>query len=172
MPLLSVFLLFSSIAVNTCLHYSSPDVSGRDDATTTVSLEGTWVLKSASWCGRLLPLTEDEKRRWIWTFSGQHFKHRLPEDGDDAKGTYSIAVAKSAHHLDLRYTKDEELGVRKCLFVLDGKTLKVAYSIPFKPGTPEQELAEAKKMFATRPKSFESGPDDSTLVLIFELQKK
>ena len=172
MLLLSVFVLFSGVTAVAYLHDSSPDVSGRDDATTTVSLEGIWVLKSASCCGRTLPLTDDEKRGWIWTFSGQRFKHKVLGRVGDDEGTYGIAAEKSQHHLDLSYTKDDGLGVRKCLFERDGKTLKVAYSLPLRPGTPEQEMAEAKRMFATRPKSLESGRGDSTLVLIFELQKK
>jgi hypothetical protein len=58
------------------------------------------------------------------------------------------------------------------LYVLHGDELKIAYSLWFAPGTPEDELKQAKKMRATRPKSLVAHREDLALILTLKRQKK
>jgi len=136
-------------------------------------MDGDWVVTSASWCGRSLPFTAAEKLRMRLVFKGKSFKDKLGRGQDGStEGTYELDRTKSPTHLDLNYTKGEVLAIRKCLFMMEGSKIKIAFSIPFAPGTPEQELKRAKEMFATRPNSFDSAQGESTLVLVLERRKK
>jgi uncharacterized protein (TIGR03067 family) len=164
----SVFLLMLLLLTSASSH-ANCECSGQANG----QLDGEWVVKSVSWCGRLLPLSEKEKMAMRLTFSKKKFKHALGKpDSPAEEGTFQVNLDKSPKHLDLHYTKGELLAIRKCIFEQEGDELKVAYSMPFLPGTPEQELQRAKEMFAKRPKSFDSGPDDSTVVLVLKRHKK
>jgi uncharacterized protein (TIGR03067 family) len=135
-------------------------------------LEGTWVLAKATWCGRVQPFTEDEKKNIHLFFSAGKFKEQSGADIDE--GTYRLESSTSPKHLDLKYTTGNVLAIRRCIFEVEGDDIRIAYSLPFLPGTPEQEIEEAKKMFAKRPKSFDFDPkdlSDSTLVLVFRRAK-
>jgi uncharacterized protein (TIGR03067 family) len=114
---------------------------------------------------RELPLTKKDKEAMFLVLSNKKFQGFLGE------GTCKLDESKLPRRLDLIYTKGDVLGTRRCIFEIEGNKLKIAYSLPYLPGTPEQELERAKKMFATRPKSFVPGPEESTLVLIFERKK-
>ncbi len=136
-------------------------------------LDGTWVVASASWCGRDFPLTQKEKDSWVWTFAGKNFKYKRTGKGAIAEaGTYRIDQGKSPKHLDLTYTKGEVLATRQCIYALAGDELRVAFTMSFSPGTPEQEIERAKRTFAIRPKSFDPGPEDLTFILVLKRQKK
>ena len=172
LPLLCLWLFLADIAA-----FVSPAPPGtlahEGGQKQTTPLDGVWVGAPASWCNRPLPLTNAEKRAIRLTFSAKTFTWQLNgKDTSAEEGTYQVDLTKSPKHLDLAYTKGDVLAVRKCIFSLDGNELKIAYSLPYLPGTPEQELERAKKMFATRPGSFISGPHDSTLVLVFRRQRK
>jgi uncharacterized protein (TIGR03067 family) len=136
-------------------------------------LDGTWVVASTSWCGRDLPLTQKEKDSMTWTFAGKDFKYNRTGKGAITEaGTYRIDQGKSPKHLDLTYTKGEVLATRQCIYALAGDELKVGFTASFAPGTPEQEIEEAKRTFAIRPKSFDSRPEDLTFILVLKRRKK
>jgi uncharacterized protein (TIGR03067 family) len=147
------------------------DPAGKDKA----RLEGTWVIVSASWCGKPLPLpTKDEKTKSIvWSFTGERYKSFIggPEEAYE-EGTYRIDPGKAPKHLELMPTKGELLTTRKCLYALQGDELKIAFTVWFSPGTPEHEIAEGKKMRATRPKSLVPHREDLTVILTLKRQKK
>jgi uncharacterized protein (TIGR03067 family) len=138
----------------------------------TTRLDGVWVVESVSWCNRRLPFTKAEKRAKRLTFGARTFTDQLgSKDAAAEEGTYRVDLAKSPGHLDLAYTKGPLLAVRKCIFDLQGDELRIAFSLPYLPGTREQELERARKMFDTRPASFVSGPDDSTVVFVLRRQR-
>src|SRR5262245_43238371 len=147
------------------------DSAGKDAA----RLEGNWVIVSASWCGKPLPLpTKDKKTKsLVWSFTGERYKSFIggPEEAYE-EGTYRVDLGKTPKHLDLMPTKGELLTTRKCLYVLKGDELTIAFSLWFAPGTPEQEIAEGKRMRATRPKSVVPQREDLTVVLTLKRQRK
>jgi uncharacterized protein (TIGR03067 family) len=154
-----------------CVHSAQDaDPAGKDSA----HLEGTWVIVSATWCGKPLPLPVKgkETKSIAWSFAGKRYRAFIggPQEGYE-EGAYQIDPNKTPKHLDLMPTKGELLTARKCLYVLQGEELKIAFSLWFSPGTPEQELEQAKKMRATRPKSLVPQREDLTLILTLKRQK-
>jgi uncharacterized protein (TIGR03067 family) len=137
-------------------------------------LEGTWGAVSMSWCGRRLPLSDKDKKNERWTFAGNGFKHTANEEGTSiVEGTFAIDASQSPKHLDLKYITGELLATRRCIFAWEGHHLKIAYSVPYLPGTREQELENARKMFARRPGGFvPQDEDDSTLVIVLKRQRE
>jgi uncharacterized protein (TIGR03067 family) len=137
------------------------------------ALEGTWVIVSATWEGEPLSLACKEKKAkaLTWNFSGERFKSFIGWKAATEAGTYRVNPTRSPKHLDLMPTEGEVLTTRKCLYALEGDDLKIAFTLWFFPGTPEQELVAAKKMRATRPKSLDA-KQDLVVVLTLKRQKK
>jgi uncharacterized protein (TIGR03067 family) len=138
-------------------------------------IEGTWAIVSASWCGKPLPLPmkDKETKSIVWSFTGKRYKAFIggPKETYE-EGVFQVNPGKTPKHLDLMPKKGEVLTTRKGLYALQGDELKIAFSLWFAPGTPEQEIEEGKKMRATRPKSLLPHREDLTVVLTLKRQKK
>jgi len=136
-------------------------------------LEGIWIVTSHSWCGKEMPLKNDVESKMYFRFSGHTFQHKLGVDIDSTmEGTYRKVAYKSPKHLDLTYTKGNILATKRRIYSLEGDQLKIAFTLTFAPGTPEDELKEAKRIFAIRPKSFDSKPEELTFILVLHRQRK
>jgi uncharacterized protein (TIGR03067 family) len=134
-------------------------------------LEGTWVVTSVSWCGKVRALPGGGKPI-VWSFSGGKYKSWIGREAGPEEGTYRVDPSKSPRHLDLTPARGEVLTTQKCLYALNGDELKIAFTLWFAPGTPKEEIERARKMRATRPKSLETRPENLTLVLTLKRQKQ
>ncbi len=131
------------------------------------------MIVSATWGGEPLPLLGKGKKAkaLTWNFSGERFRSFIGRKAATEAGTFRVDPRRSPKQLDLMPTEGEVLTTRKCLYALEGDDLKIAFTLGFSPGTPEQELAAAKKMRATRPNSLDA-KQDLVLVLTLKRQKK
>lgn len=139
-------------------------------------LEGTWVVESATWgIESISDLVKARKNGTpiMWAFEENNFKAFVggPKDATE-EGTILLDPSKSPKHLDLIPPKGSERGPRKCLYSIDGDELKIAMSLWFAPGKPEDETEEGRKMLATRPKNLPPKREDLTLILVLKKQKK
>jgi uncharacterized protein (TIGR03067 family) len=139
-------------------------------------IEGIWIIESATWCGEPFPLFGKElkpTKKISWSFTGKKYKSFAggPEAAFE-EGTFRVDSGKSPKYLDLMPIKGELLTTRKCLYALEKDELKIAFSLWFAPGTPEDEIKEGKKMRATRPKSLAPNKEDLTIILTLKRLKK
>lgn len=138
-------------------------------------LEGTWVIESATAGDMKIEVMGKDKKdvkSFTWTFSGNSYKALVSDGVAHEEGTFNINADKSPKHLDLSPTKGEILTTQKCIYSLDDDELKIALTIWFAPGSPEDETNEAKKMRATRPNNFNKAKDNPALVFVLKRKKE
>jgi uncharacterized protein (TIGR03067 family) len=99
-----------------------------------VALEGTWNVESHDIRG--LPASKEflgQESQWVFTLDGISIKDK---DGIGAKGTFRLDPKKDPKHLDITLEPGLQPGLKanvpvkevlKCIYSLDGDTLKVCY---------------------------------------------
>lgn len=148
--------------------------SGDPAAKDRQTLAGTWVIESATWCGRPIPLSRKDGKSdepITWKFEGDEFNAWVGGT-EPENGSFRLDAGQSPKHLDLTPPKDSEIGPCKCLYALSEDKLTIAMSLWFAPGTPQDEAEQAAKMRATRPATLGGKRDDLILTLTFKRQKK
>jgi uncharacterized protein (TIGR03067 family) len=147
-----------------------------DDAKKDKSpLEGTWVIESATAGDMKIEVMGKDKKdvkSFAWTFAGKTYRALVSDGVAHEEGTFTIDVDKSPKHLDLTPTKGEILTTQKCIYSLDGEELKIALTVWFAPGSPEDEIKEAKKMRSTRPTNFNNAKDNPSVVFVLKRKKE
>ena len=137
-------------------------------------LEGTWVIESATVGDMKIEVMGKDKkdvRSFTWTFAGNTYKALVSDGVAHEEGTFTVDADKSRKHLDLTPTKGGIMTTQRCIYSLDGDELKIALTIWFAPGSPEDEIKEAKKMRAIRPTNFNNAKDNPALVFVLKRKK-
>jgi uncharacterized protein (TIGR03067 family) len=101
----------------------------KADKTDKDKLQGTWVATSIDFMGKTLPVPEGKELSF--TFDGDKLKIHDPDKKKDEEGTFKIDEKKDPKEIDLTGPKDDnpkETETLKCLYKLDGDTLKLAIS--------------------------------------------
>jgi uncharacterized protein (TIGR03067 family) len=162
-------LLTGATLISVC-----PTLTADDAKLGTTPIEGNWVVESATFGDLNIEVMGKDKRdvkSFSWVFTGKTYKAFVNEGVAGEEGTFHIDADKTPKHLDLMPTKGELLTTQKCIYSLDGDVLKVALTLWFAPGSPDDEEKEAKKMRATRPTSLDKTKDNLALVLVLRRKK-
>lgn len=165
-------LALSGLLILAQLFLSSPAKGEENDA---ALLQGVWELQVMNLGGKEYKRDPNKESNQTFKFEKDRFGHEL--SGRDEKieeGTFRLDPTQKPKQLDLIYSKGSVQEPRQCIYEIKDDELKIAFTMSFAPGTPEQELARAKRAFAIRPNSFEPGQkadNEFSRILILKRQK-
>jgi RNA polymerase sigma-70 factor (ECF subfamily) len=101
-------------------------------------LQGVWISVGGAYKGKELPEEEIDAvlkaNHWQkMVFADDHFTWGSVIDEEAMKGTFEINPLKKPKTIDLSFRRDGKDVVGKCIYELDGDTLKVSYGEPDRP---------------------------------------
>jgi uncharacterized protein (TIGR03067 family) len=115
------------------------------------NLEGTWVAVGGSFRGTETTEEDSRKAGHRLVISGDTFAwYTVLQEEPLMKGTVKIDPAKRPKAMDLSFDRQGESALGKCVYELDGDTLKLCYGEPDRPTELKTKPGSDDKLYVWR----------------------
>ena len=111
-------------------------------------LEGTWVAVGGAFRGTETPEEDTKKAGHRLVISGDKFEwYTALQEDPVMKGTVKIDPSKGPKAMDLSFDRQGESAHGKCIYELDGDTLKLCYGEPDRPAAFKTKAGSDDKLY-------------------------